>query len=330
MNNLRIPVEVSSLTKLELVGPDIYRLEVWLYDDDGNVMVDPNVPASPMMIDITTMVPSFILDIPIVNGDYTLIGKAKVMARADEECCAGEGEFSLVNTENDFEVSPEAVLFNGLSDAKVYSYEPSTETLTELFLGTLSDDVAHTPSKLFIYNLQMPGPVLKLHEYDITLSPFTKAFNQTHDLTWSIKGAGLCAVSNTLLYMAGYDVVEIDLSGPTIEENTLFSFGNLYQCTGDLVYDPATELFLATYHNTNTNTYKIGVINRSGTVIREVITPIVNIFGIYQFDGDTFVVTDSGAIHNLNLTTLATTPADSVGVQLAGASQIQSNISIPA
>ncbi len=227
-------------------------------------------------------------------------------------------------------VTPQAVLLNQYGGTNIYSYEPATQVKTTLGQTFSSADIAHTANKLFqataLYvNTQI---TLRIKEYNINLNPFSLAFSKDYDLPDAThNGPGLHAVSNTELYIANSHITQLIISGITITPTVLFNLPVLYNCTGDLIYDPATQLFLISYDNQND--YRIGVFQRSGTVVRSYPAPSKDIYGIYQFGGNTYLMGSAGKIYSLNLNTLVSTEVNTISLMLAGASQIQSNISIP-
>lgn len=227
-------------------------------------------------------------------------------------------------------ISPQAVLISSLSSGLLYRYEPSNGNLVSLFdLGTTVTDVAHTANKLFVivYFFDGSGFVSRLKEYNITLNPFTQTFVQNHDMPSSNYGVGLHAESDTEIYICGDNMIKVVISAGVATPTVLFAMPSGYHCTGDLVYDNTTDLFLIAYDNMTD--FKIGVFDLTGTLVRSATAPEDDIYGIYQFAGDTFILSGSGSLYQLNLTTLVSTLVGSIAVTSSGASQIQSNISIP-
>ena len=330
MNKIRIQATVPSLTQLNPVGLNTYGFWVHFLDSSNNPIVNSNLPSTPYYATANTTSTTFNIDVPIQEQTFSLDDvNIVVYSNEDDNVCCND---SIVTDIESVIISNEAVLLNSLSTGEIYRYEPSTEALLNIFTGVTSPDIAHTPTRMWIYNtVTVSGtPYIRLYQYIITLNPFSITASNTFDLPFSTGGAGLCAVSNTELYMAGTNVTRINISGGTATTTLMFLIPNLYQCTGDLIYDPATQLFLMAYHNTNIPSYRIGIFTSTGTVVRFATAPVNDIFGIYQFEGVTYVISGSGQVYSLDLTTLATTPVDTIPVNLAGASQIQSNISIPA
>jgi hypothetical protein len=329
MNSIRFEVNVPDLNVLTPVGTNQYNFVAKTYKAaDGTPIDNANVPNEYQ--DIVELIGNdFSFNIPIVDGTYNIPGvETRIYANSSSGCCFARIYYDIENTSTT--VSTEAVIMSQLGGNKVYKYEPSTGGTTELFTTVNSFDIAHTSTKLFSYDtfLFEDNPRLRLREYDITLSPFTHSFNKDYLLDPIYSGAGLHAVSNTEVYIANFNLYKITLSGSTASVTTVFALPATYQCTGDLIYDTSTNLTLMLYHKTGD--YRIGVFGSTGTVLRSAPAPTNDCYGIYQYEGSTYIITGTGDIYTLNLTTLATTLGGSVGQNISGASQIQSNISIPA
>lgn len=334
MNRLNIAVTVGSLASLKNVGTNTYEIALHFLDGNGNAIVNANLPTTPYIATVVTTSTSFVVKVPITQETYT-INDVTVKAYGNGnnvECCSDTLEYDIVNTKTP-SITNQAVIVNSLSNGNIYSYEPSSNALTLLFASAEpSFDIAHTANKLWVYHTLFVESVPKsrIYEYNITLNPFTQVAGNTYDVALATDGPGLCASSNTQLFMAGTRMTEINISGTTATETVLFTLANLYRCTGDLIYDSNTQLFIMSYHNSNIPDYRIGVFNRSGTIIRSAVAPTESIFGIYQYLGTTYVIAGNGDTYTLNLTTLATTPVGNIGASIAGASQIPGQISIPA
>lgn len=328
MNNIKLDVTIPSLSLLTPTGVDTYALVAKFFKSDGTPLDNANI-ANSNPLTVTTTTTSFSVNIPIVNGTWSIDDPiVRLYANDDTNCCFAARVGDIINTIT--EISVEAVLMNQFGSGRIFKYEPDTDTTIELFTTgqALSPDVAHTSNRVFVYGIS--GSDLILQEYSLVLSPFSVSFIRNYTMSEDIYGAGLCAVSNTELYIAGDKLYRITISGTTATPTEVFTMPTGYECTGDLIYDPATELILMSYDNLTD--YRIGVFDATdGTLVRSALAPVNNIFGMYQFEGNTYVVAGGGQIYSLNLTTLATTPTTTTsGSPIAGASQIQSNISIPA
>lgn len=241
------------------------------------------------------------------------------------DCSSGGGEGPVV--------SNQAVVMSSLNDGKIYRYEPSTGLSSELFTAFQSNDVAHTATKLFLYtfNFVSGSTVLKIREFNIVLNGFTYELVRDYELPFGNYGAGFCAVSNTRLYMAGKKLVRIDIVGTAATAIDVFSLPENYNCTGDMIYDATTNLCLMSYNKVGTGSpdYRIGIFQANGTIVRSAAAPTQDIYGMYQYLGVTYLISGSGQVYSLNLTTLVATLADNLALNVSGASQIPSQISIP-
>lgn len=232
-------------------------------------------------------------------------------------------------------ISPQAVLLNSLTTDELYSYEPATGTVANIGVTHRAPDIGHTANKTFVYEIIYNSPedyFLRIFEFNITLNPFTISASPaaTYDIDQSYYGAGLHVESNTKMYICSTKVTQITITGSVATPTDLFNLPEYTRCTGDLIYDPATQLFALTYHRTlGAQQPRIGIFRRNGVLVRSAPAPVNNIYGIFQYEGITYAVSGYGALYTLNLNTLAFTAIGAMGIVIAGASQIQSNISIP-
>ena len=331
MNTIQLNASIADLLALTEVSPDHFAfVGKFFKTGDGTPLGSVYIDNSNDLVSEIINPASFQVNIPVQNATFNIAGvELRLFANAANDCCFAK--FNWTNLINQFtpSVSVQAVLLSGLGNAKVYRYEPSTGNLVELFDAISAPDIAHTSTKLFMPTTGFVDPdvTFRIRAYNINLSPFSQTFDQNYDMPLSNAGAGLCAVSNTLLYSAGETVNEIVISGSLATATPLFSFPATYSCTGDLIYDPTTELFLITY--SNNSDARIGVFDRDGNILRSAPVPVDNMYGMYQFEGNTYVIDGDGQIYSLNLTTLVATAGTDLNTPISGASQIQSNISIP-
>jgi cell division septation protein DedD len=99
-----------------------------------------------------------------------------------------------------------SLIFN-TPDGGIYGYDSSTNTSTFLYnSGFGSSDIANTSTKLWIYDSS-------IHEYNITLSPWSINFNRNISLPVGL-GAGLGAINNTTLISTdgGSDIITLDIT----------------------------------------------------------------------------------------------------------------------
>lgn len=219
-------------------------------------------------------------------------------------------------------VSNTAVIMNSLVSGTVYSFEPSTGQLRTLFNGANGSDIAHTANKLFINNFS------EVWVYNITLNPFTQTEVGAYTYASNANGAGLCAINDNTILMCGRQISQLTFgSGTVATTTTWFTLPNDSYCTGDIMYDVTNERMVISYSNSSGD--YIGVFTKTGTLLRSATAPAGQIFGIYQYAGVTYLVNGDGRQWILNLSTLATTPTTTLNVQMAGASQLPSQISIP-
>lgn len=225
-------------------------------------------------------------------------------------------------------ISSNAVILNSNNSSEVFSYEPQNNTSKSLFTANISfsADIAHTETKLWVYDNTIV-------EYNITLNPFTQSQNKVYTIVGAIGrlGAGLCAANDTTLYSCYSSVQRIALSGTTATVTKQFDLPANSYCTGDLIYDTTNQLFAISYYTQDgaTYTFKIGIFNSTGTLLRSAVVPSQTIYGIYQYNGITYIIDSAGAQWTINLSTLITTPSTSLNRSVAGASQLPSKISIP-
>lgn len=223
-------------------------------------------------------------------------------------------------------VSPCAVFVN--NESSTYSYDPSSgvKTLRITSSGTnFISDVANTQNKIWILDVLSPSG-LKIHEYDITLAPFTQVFARAYTLAGFPPSSGLCAGDDSTVYIVGKNIVKVTLSGGTATPVTLFTLPNLFGCTGDAIFDPDTNRFVITYDNGVV--YKIGVFTTAGVLLRSADIPS-NIYGVYQHNGASFMVRNSGQIYAIDLNTLVYSEVGTIGMNIFGASQSPACVDIP-
>lgn len=335
MNNLRLTISLPNFNNLVAVGPDTFGFVAKFFDSNNAPLNSPYIQNVVSMIVNSTNPASIPLNVPVVDGNYTLQDvKVRLYANADSDCCFKEMNFTRTNTFSGPTVSTDAVIMNSLTNpGRIYRYEPATQVLIQLFVTpwTVCPDVAHTANKLWLYNFVEIEGVLQdyLLEYNITLNPFTYTFSKAYPMSPSIIGAGLCAASDTRLFICNDKVTELNLSGSVATTTHRFDLPDGYVCTGDLIYDGSTNLFIISYNDPEADA-RIGVFDITGTLLRSALAPVGNIFGIYQFSGSTYLISATGQVYSLNLSTLASTAVNTIpGISIAGASQIPSKISIP-
>ena len=94
-----------------------------------------------------------------------------------------------------------SLIFNS-DTGGIYSYNSLTNTSTFLYdSGIISGDIATTQNKLWLYSSV-------IHEYDITLSPWSITFNRNISLSVTL-GSGLGAINDTTLISTDSNTSEI-------------------------------------------------------------------------------------------------------------------------
>jgi len=151
------------------------------------------------------------------------------------------------------------IYLNNGNGNKVYSYNSTTNISTLLNLGTSptigrADDIAHTTNKLWLYDNT------GIFEYNITLTPFTSAYNRKILLPVGISlGAGLCAVNDTTLISSVFSplfsvtqIVQITLNPDnTTTISNLFSLPSERIVSGDIVYTTDGKIIVTTQTTTS-------------------------------------------------------------------------------
>lgn len=223
-------------------------------------------------------------------------------------------------------VSPCAVFMTDASST--YSYDPSSGVKTLRITSSGANfisDVANTQNKIWLLDVLSPSG-LKIHEYDITLSPFTQVFTRAYTLAGFAPASGLCAGNDSTVYIVGKDIIKVTLSGATATPVTLFTLPDNFGCTGDAIFDPDTNRFVITYDKGLV--YKIGVFTAAGVLLRSADIPS-NIYGVYQHNGASFMVRNSGQIYAIDLNTLVYSEVGTTGMNIVGATQSPACIDIP-
>ena len=143
----------------------------------------------------------------------------------------------------------------GFENFGIHSYNHGTAISQHLFDSVNFDyhDIAVTGNKMWLYN----DTTLTLEEYNIQYGvAFGNIWNQTLAQTITLPspiGKGLEAVNNTTLIGGGSQIYQIDVSVNPAVFVTLGTLPNGGVVTGDILYDPVTNLLLITYTD-NTNT----------------------------------------------------------------------------
>ena len=112
-----------------------------------------------------------------------------------------------------------SLIFNS-DTGGIYSYNSLTNTSTFLYdSGIISGDIATTQNKLWLYSSV-------IHEYDITLSPWSITFNRNISLSVTL-GSGLGAINDTTLISTDSNTSEIITLDITTSAATKTVIGDL-------------------------------------------------------------------------------------------------------
>ena len=112
-----------------------------------------------------------------------------------------------------------SLIFNS-DTGGIYSYNSSNNTSTFLYdSGIISGDIATTQNKLWLYSSV-------IHEYDITLSPWSITFNRNISLSVTL-GSGLGAINDTTLISTDSNTSEIITLDITTSAATKTVIGSL-------------------------------------------------------------------------------------------------------
>jgi hypothetical protein len=223
-----------------------------------------------------------------------------------------------------FFVNSDIITFTG---GKLHKINPITYEAS--YLGHMyaqSQDIAITSSKLWIYGSNY------IHEYNITLNPFTFTFNRVILCDSQFLGAGMDAIDNNTLVTGGDGgVFVMNITGST----ATFTFGFPIDgfVTGDILYDPINSVYIITVTKPKLfgfgADYFIDMYNLSGTrLIRKefyrdggwslFLNPSNEIF-LIRFTGNNYSEVFSLNRNTLDFTLITTIP----NVTPSGASQIR-------
>jgi len=235
------------------------------------------------------------------------------------------------------------VLYNtgGLS---VYRYNPSNNISTLLPVSGQTDvanDIAHTATKLWLgYTTNDPADIA-IKEWNITLNPWSATFSQDIYLYYGANSAGLFAVNNNLLILvrrgAPQSVYELDPSLPVNNPtNPVFKFflPSGYSVAGDYLLTTTNKLLLTMYGPSNGRyfaqiNYATGVLDFPPVQVGNQTTGLTTPFGIYEWESNIYIINNDGAISGISTTYPYTlTPAQNIGINVNGASQLYNCVDI--
>ncbi len=216
-------------------------------------------------------------------------------------------------------------------DSNVLTYEPSTGGLKQRILPITGyvPDIAHTTTKFWV--AQTEG-VKRFHEFNLTLSPFSIAFNRYIDYT-TLPGAGMVAIDNNTLISDRAEglfssVYRYNISGNTAVETKLFELPDGY-IVADMLYNSTDEIYLFACSDFLVPGNKGAIIQTSNTgVVQRIISgPAASdtISGLYQYNGELYGVGNSVAWKITDAGWVQTTFPVS---QVAGTSQVPSCVTV--
>jgi hypothetical protein len=235
------------------------------------------------------------------------------------------------------------VLYNtgGLS---VYRYNPSNNVSTLLPVSgqtSPANDIAHTATKLWLNYTTNQTSDLAIKEWDITLNPWSATFSQDIYLYYGANSAGLFAVNNNLLILVRrgnpQSVYELDpslpISNPT---NPVFKFylPSGYSVAGDYLLTTTNKLLLTMYGPSNGRyfvqiNYATGGLDFAPVQVGDQTTGLTTPFGIYEWESNIYIINNDGAISGISTTYPYTlTPAQNIGINVNGASQLYNCVDI--
>lgn len=98
MNNIRINFTIDSLSHLDSLGGNNYRMVIKFMNSAGGPLNSPNIQ-NVNSVTFNTTSTTFSVDVPILDGSYN-IPNVSVLAYANDEqdCCIANGVVNIVNT----------------------------------------------------------------------------------------------------------------------------------------------------------------------------------------------------------------------------------------
>jgi hypothetical protein len=239
---------------------------------------------------------------------YNQIGNATFFDTCDE-CQTINSECSIiVNTD-----TPE-----------VYSYDfqsGGVGFLNQYFDTSLplSDDVAHTNNKMWLYDGS------SLYEYNITINPFIGVENRIYSI--SSLGPGLCAKNDTTLISSIGNVIgEVTLAGSSATFIPKFNLPSNREITGDIILTTNNKLITSNY-NINTDVEYITQQDYiTGAVEVDIqLSGIFGVFGLFIDNNNIYFTTEGGQVYLIDKTSPYNfTYQTNNGLVNFGASQIPS------
>ena len=216
-------------------------------------------------------------------------------------------------------------------NGNVSSYNSTTNIFTFLFASGGSPDIAHTTTKLWLYNNG------KIQEYNITLSPFTSTLYRTYSIPIGVMlGAGLCAVNDTTLISSNTldnnRIIKITLNpvpDNTIIIENLFSLPLGRKIAGDFIYTTDNKIILTTESTSgpiNSWISQYAIINGVWTLEFDlsITSTAPGPFSLTTINGGIYIFSGNN-LKQISITSPYTiTQVNNTGNNLVGASQVPS------
>lgn len=235
------------------------------------------------------------------------------------------------------------------ADNVVGYYDPQVNTITTLFAPAdqFYQDIAVTENKLFLNVSDAGLNETTIYEYDITIQPWSSSFSTTTLFSGFI-GAGICAISDNVVAVAGTSVWTADTSSVTSAK--LFDLPANCDTTGDIIYNPNNDQFIISYTDITDpfeDVYYISIFDSSGNIVSGgsptveyriklndflTIPEVQTIFGLYTYQNNVYAVASNFTIYQLDFAnqtviTPGTLPSNVGGQTQIGASNVSSQVS---
>jgi hypothetical protein len=209
----------------------------------------------------------------------------------------------------------------------LYAYYPSTNTNTFLGNYTNSNDIAHTLTKMWMYNLNI------ITEYNITLSPWSATFSRTITLPTSFSiGAGLGAISDTQLITTNtstspQQIVRFDITTTVISSTVIGTLKLNRSVSGDLLLTTTNKILITNFDTTDNSVYLSQYSYPGGTFEGEVniTSQTPNPYGLFINNSMIYICDTSGNIFNIGINSpYNLSLVNNSGLKIGGASQVPS------
>jgi hypothetical protein len=225
-----------------------------------------------------------------------------------------------------------SVLINGGTD--VSAYFPSSNT--NVLLGnsfTFSPDIAHTTTKLWLYD----GTIL---EYDITLSPWSATFNRTIEYPLGVNlGNGLGSITNTELIstddtVTPNQIIVLDITTSTAVSTVIGTLGVGRYVSGDILLTTTNKILVTNEGNDGVFLSQYSYPSGTFEVEVDITSTTSQPYGLFIDSGNIYVCNSGGEIYNVDVNFPYTQTLSNIsGLFVGGASQVPSccdtNLNLP-